>query len=52
MHFTTSSEVSDTGPYGSLVFRTLHKQGPYGGKPVAKRTLIVTPGSLVKVGSE
>lgn len=27
---------------------TLHKQGPYGGVPVAKKTLIVTPSSLVK----
>ncbi|XP_072163961.1 DNA repair and recombination protein RAD54B-like [Diadema setosum] len=27
---------------------TLFKQGPYGGKPVIKRVLIVTPGSLVK----
>ncbi|CAL1529863.1 unnamed protein product, partial [Lymnaea stagnalis] len=27
---------------------TLLKQGPYGGKPVAKKVLIVTPGSLVK----
>lgn len=27
---------------------TLYKQGPYGGKPVAKKILIVTPGSLVK----
>ena len=32
-----------------LVIRTLHKQGPYGGQPVVKRTLIITPGSLVKV---
>jgi hypothetical protein len=31
------------------IFRTLYKQGPYGGKPVAKRILIITPGSLVKV---
>lgn len=27
---------------------TLLKQGPYGGKPVTKRVLVVTPGSLVK----
>ncbi|XP_077986095.1 DNA repair and recombination protein RAD54B-like [Glandiceps talaboti] len=27
---------------------TLLKQGPYGGKPVAKRVLVVTPSSLVK----
>uniref|UniRef100_A0A671UIR7 RAD54 homolog B n=1 Tax=Sparus aurata TaxID=8175 RepID=A0A671UIR7_SPAAU len=27
---------------------TLLKQGPYGGKPVAKRVLVVTPGSLVQ----
>ncbi|PIK49390.1 putative DNA repair and recombination protein RAD54B [Apostichopus japonicus] len=27
---------------------TLFKQGPYGGKPVVKRILVVTPGSLVK----
>ncbi|XP_075682028.1 DNA repair and recombination protein RAD54B isoform X2 [Rhinoderma darwinii] len=27
---------------------TLLRQGPYGGKPVFKRSLIVTPGSLVK----
>ncbi|KAM9308426.1 DNA repair and recombination protein RAD54B [Gastrophryne carolinensis] len=27
---------------------TLLRQGPYGGKPVIKRALIVTPGSLVK----
>ncbi|KAK5862332.1 hypothetical protein PBY51_017741 [Eleginops maclovinus] len=26
---------------------TMLKQGPYGGKPVAKRVLVVTPGSLV-----
>uniref|UniRef100_A0A8C5PWY8 RAD54 homolog B n=1 Tax=Leptobrachium leishanense TaxID=445787 RepID=A0A8C5PWY8_9ANUR len=31
----------------SLVW-TLLRQGPYGGKPVLKKTLIVTPGSLVK----
>ncbi|XP_068180913.1 DNA repair and recombination protein RAD54B isoform X2 [Antennarius striatus] len=27
---------------------TLLKQGPYGGKPIAKRVLVVTPGSLVQ----
>lgn len=27
---------------------TLLRQGPYGGRPVARRALIVTPGSLVK----
>ncbi|XP_061572766.1 DNA repair and recombination protein RAD54B isoform X2 [Cololabis saira] len=27
---------------------TLLKQGPYGGRPVAKRLLVVTPGSLVQ----
>uniref|UniRef100_A0A3Q2PID2 RAD54 homolog B n=1 Tax=Fundulus heteroclitus TaxID=8078 RepID=A0A3Q2PID2_FUNHE len=27
---------------------TLLKQGPYGGKPAAKRVLVVTPGSLVQ----
>uniref|UniRef100_A0A669B7D1 RAD54 homolog B n=1 Tax=Oreochromis niloticus TaxID=8128 RepID=A0A669B7D1_ORENI len=27
---------------------TLLKQGPYGGRPVAKRVLVVTPGSLVQ----
>ena len=31
------------------VCRTLLKQGPYGGKPVVRRVVIVTPGSLVKV---
>ncbi|XP_069813394.1 DNA repair and recombination protein RAD54B-like isoform X2 [Dendropsophus ebraccatus] len=31
----------------SLIW-TLLRQGPYGGKPVLKRALIVTPGSLVK----
>ncbi|KAH3862890.1 hypothetical protein DPMN_025865, partial [Dreissena polymorpha] len=31
----------------SLIW-TLLKQGPYGGKPVAHKVLIVTPGSLVK----
>lgn len=31
------------------MFRTLYKQGPYGRKPLVKRALIVTPGSLVKV---
>ncbi|XP_036914635.1 DNA repair and recombination protein RAD54B [Sturnira hondurensis] len=31
----------------SLVW-TLQCQGPYGGKPIIKKTLIVTPGSLVK----
>lgn len=30
-------------------FRTLHKQGMYGGRPSVKRTLIITPGSLVTV---
>lgn len=30
----------------SLIW-TLQCQGPYGGKPVIKKTLIVTPGSLV-----
>ncbi len=34
----------------SLVW-TLLKQGPYGGKPVIRRALIITPGSLVKVYS-
>ena len=29
--------------------RTLLKQGVYGGKPVIRRTLVLTPGSLVKV---
>lgn len=27
---------------------TLLKQGPYGGKPVAKLVLVVAPGSLVQ----
>ena len=27
---------------------TLYKQGPYGGKPVIKKALVVTPGSLVQ----
>ncbi|XP_052818560.1 DNA repair and recombination protein RAD54B-like isoform X1 [Mya arenaria] len=31
----------------SLIW-TMLKQGPYGGKPVAKKILVVTPGSLVK----
>ena len=31
------------------MFRTLYKQGPYGRKPLVKRVLIITPGSLVKV---
>ncbi|XP_056017684.1 DNA repair and recombination protein RAD54B-like [Ostrea edulis] len=31
----------------SLIW-TLYKQGPYGGKPVIRRALIITPGSLVK----
>lgn len=30
-------------------WRTLYKQGPYGGKPVIKKALVVTPGSLVQV---
>ena len=34
-----------------LICRTLHKQGMYGGQPVVKRTLVITPGSLVKVGT-
>ena len=29
--------------------RTLLKQGPYGRKQVARRVIIITPGSLVKV---
>ena len=33
-----------------VIYRTLLKQGAYGGKPVVKRALVVTPGSLVKVG--
>ena len=32
-----------------ILLRTLLKQGPYGGRPVVKRVLVVTPGSLVKV---
>ena len=37
-------------PVCSLLYiRTLLKQGAYGGKPVVKRALVVTPGSLVKV---
>ncbi|XP_078317379.1 DNA repair and recombination protein RAD54B-like isoform X2 [Crassostrea virginica] len=31
----------------SLIW-TLYKQGPYSGKPIIKRALIITPGSLVK----
>ena len=31
---------------------TLLRQGPYGGKPVIKRAIIITPGSLVKVSSK
>ncbi|CAG2195639.1 RAD54B [Mytilus edulis] len=31
-----------------MLFRTLYKQGPYGGKAVVKQALIITPGSLVK----
>lgn len=27
------------------------KQGPYGAKPVVKRALVITPGSLVKVSN-
>jgi len=27
----------------------LYKQGPYGGRPVIRRCLVITPGSLVKV---
>lgn len=30
-------------------YRTLLKQGPYGGKPMVKKVLVITPGSLVKV---
>ena len=37
--------------YNSLYIRTLLKQGVYGGKPVVKRALVVTPGSLVKVST-
>lgn len=37
--------------YSWVLHRTLYKQGPYGGKPVIRRALIITPGSLVKVGS-
>ena len=32
-----------------IIFRTLYKQGPYGGHPIICRSLIITPGSLVKV---
>jgi len=32
-----------------LISRTLYKQGPYGGRPVVRHCLIITPGSLVKV---
>ena len=32
--------------------RTLLKQGAYGGKPVMKRALVVTPGSLVKASCD
>ena len=35
----------------NLICRTLYKQGPYGGRPVIRRSLIITPGSLVKVSS-
>ena len=31
--------------------RTLYKQGPYSGKPIIKRALIITPGSLVKASN-
>ena len=33
----------------SMCYRTLLKQGPYGGRPIVRRVVIVTPGSLVKV---
>jgi len=36
-------------PVYAMMYRTLLKQGAYGGKPVVKRALVVTPGSLVKV---
>ena len=32
-----------------LSLRTLMKQGPYGGRPVVKKAVIITPSSLVKV---
>jgi len=35
---------------GVLMFsRTLIKQGPYGRKPVVRKAIVITPGSLVKV---
>ena len=36
-------------PVYAVMCRTLLKQDAYGGKPVVKRALVVTPGSLVKV---
>ena len=32
-----------------LTLRTLIKQGAYGGRPVVKKAIIITPSSLVKV---
>ena len=29
---------------------TMLKQGMYGGRPIVKKAIIITPGSLVKVG--
>ena len=49
--FLVRSGVEETSPPTSDIdiFRTLHKQGMYGGQALVRRTLVITPGSLVKV---
>ena len=38
-----------TSVHTCSLYRTLLKQGPYGRKKIARRVIVITPGSLVKV---
>ena len=57
MTYRTPNKQLNWGPrvysnayVGMLMFsRTLIKQGPYGRRPVVRKAIVITPGSLVKV---
>ena len=44
-----NADLSLVYVFTGLFGRTLLKQGPYGLRPVVKKVVVVTPGSLVKV---
>ena len=47
--FNPDGFLTKVNKVGYSCNRTLHKQGMYGGQASIRRTLIITPGSLVKV---